>query len=170
MKAFLILFVISIIGLSCLNQNSNRTKKNKDSEYSAEDEKDTNFSYDDKIDTNFNKIGLAWKVIDSVSQIVCDTTYKNKTEAPVKLQGPNCPFEPYMLVVNEGQLKLLNKNLKLIYNLKTNLIIHNAAWSPFNKSEIYLLAGKLFTIKRTEQTPFLPDTLFDLILYNYNAL
>jgi len=144
MKSFLILFEITLMGLSCFSQNDG---KNKSGAYS---------------------FGITWKKVDGRSQIICDTTYMNQIDDKVKLQSSRCPFEPYMLVVTGDKLLFLNKDLDLKYQPITDLKIHNAAWSPFNKSEIYLLAKKEFAIEKKELTEYLPDTLFDLILYSLN--
>jgi len=109
--------------------------------------------------------------MDSTIRVLCDTSFLIQNIDTIEINTVHCAFQPYMLIVNDGNLKLKNYTLDSTYNIKTERKVHTATWSPFNQNEIFLLLREEFILSKSDSINFpffCQKPPFNLKLYRLN--
>jgi len=115
-----------------------------------------------------NSINLPKTEQDSIIiQTLGQFNFQNQDPTTTQLPGNKCPFTPYMFIVHDFEIEFLNSHLDSTYQLDFDGKIHTACWSPFNKSEIFILARVEKKIPKVSSY-YLPESIFDLKLLCLN--
>ena len=101
-----------------------------------------------------------------IIQTLGQTNFQNSDPTTIQLPGNKCPFTPYMFIVHDFKIEFLNSTLDSTYQLDFDGNIHTACWSPFNNSEIFILAR--VEKKKPNVSYYLPESIFDLKLLCFN--
>jgi len=115
---------------------------------------------------NLQKLGFGQYEFENAAPSICDTSYFSISGKSYNLNITPIKFAPYLLVVSENILYLLDSKLSVIYGLKFPFKIHTASWSPFRNTELFILGREEIKYKKDAYTQYLDEGIFNLHLYS----